>query len=410
MAPNTTMTSDMPTVAPPTSLATRMLSLGTESAFEVLARARELEKQGKSVIHLEIGEPDFATPSHIVETAVNALRAGETHYGPSAGLPETKEAIARYVRESRGVDVNADWVVVTPGAKPIMFFAIFALVDPGDEVIYPNPGFPIYESVIRFVGGRPIPIQLHEENDFRVDVEELRAKVTDKTKLIIINSPHNPTGAMLTRRDLEVVAQIAMERGIYVLADEIYSELVYDGKFESILHANPEVLRHIILLDGMSKTFAMTGWRLGWGVMPPHLATAVARLQTNSNSCTASFSQKVIGPALFGSRSEVTAMCDEFRQRRDLIVDGLNDIPGITCRRPSGAFYVFPNISSLGLPSKEVERRLLDEAGVAALSGTSFGSYGEGYLRFSYANSRENLSEALGRLKAWVAKQKTVKN
>lgn len=402
MAPHATMTVDMPSVAPPTTLATRMLSLGTESAFEVLARARELEKRGKSVIHLEIGEPDFTTPSHIIEEAVKALRAGETHYGPSAGLPDAKEAIARYVRETRGVEVSPDWVVVTPGAKPIMFFAIFAIVDPGDEVIYPNPGFPIYESVIRFVGGRPVPIQIREDNDFRVDVEELRSKVTDKTKLIIINSPHNPTGAMLTRSDLEVVAQIALERGIYVLADEIYSELVYDGKFESIFHANPDVLQNVILLDGMSKTFAMTGWRLGWGVMPPHLAVAVARLQTNSNSCTASFSQKVIGPALFGSRTEVAAMCDEFRTRRDLVVDGLNAIPGISCRRPSGAFYVFPNVSSLGLPSKEVEKRLLDEAGVAALSGTSFGAFGEGYLRFSYANSRENLKEAIKRLAAWI--------
>ncbi len=405
MLPHATLTVDMPTVAPPTSLSIRMMSLGTESAFEVLARARELEKTGRSVIHLEIGEPDFATPAHIIEEAVKALRAGETHYGPSAGMPDTKEAIARYVRETRGVNVGPDWVVVTPGAKPIMFFAIFALVDPGDEVIYPNPGFPIYESVIRFVGGRPIPIQLREENDFRVDVEELRSKVTDKTKLIIVNSPHNPTGAMLTRHDLDVVAQIALERGIYVLADEIYSELVYDGKFESILHANPDILRNVILLDGMSKTFAMTGWRLGWGIMPPHLAVAVARLQTNSNSCTASFSQKVIGPALFGSRTEVNAMCDEFRHRRDLIVDGLNAIPGVTCRRPAGAFYVFPNVSSLGMASKEVERRLLDEAGVAALAGTSFGAHGEGYLRLSYANSRDNLLEALKRIETWVRKQ-----
>lgn len=403
MATVTTMTADMTSVAPPTSLATRMKSLGTESAFEVLARAQELEKVGKSVIHLEIGEPDFATPAHIVEEAVKALRAGETHYGPSAGLPDAKEAVARYVRETRGVDVGPDRVVITPGAKPIMFFAIFALIDPGDEVIYPDPGFPIYESVIRFVGGRPIPVWLREENDFRVDLDELLSKVTDKTKLIIINSPHNPTGAILTRKDLEVIAQIALDRGIYVLADEIYSELVYDGAFQSILHANPDVLQNVILLDGMSKTFAMTGWRLGWGVMPPHLAVAVARLQTNSNSCTASFSQKVIGPALFGSRTEVGLMCDEFRQRRDLVVNGLNRIPGISCRKPSGAFYVFPNIFSLGIPSKEVERRLLEEAGVAALAGTSFGSRGEGYLRLSYANSRENLREALQRIEAWVA-------
>ena len=405
MIPNITMSVDMPAVAPPTSLAARMRSLGTESAFEVLARARELESKGNSIIHLEIGEPDFPTPNHIVEEAVRALRAGETHYGPSAGLPEAREAIARYVHETRGVNVGSDWVVVTPGAKPIMFFAIFALVDPGDEVIYPNPGFPIYESVIRFVGGRPVPVGLREENDFRIDIEELQSKVTDKTKLIIINSPHNPTGAILTRDDLEVVAQIAMDRGIFILSDEIYSELVYEGKFQSILHANPDVLEHVILLDGMSKTFAMTGWRLGWGVMPPHLAVAVAQLQTNSNSCTASFSQKAIGPALFGSRAEVNAMSEEFRQRRDLVVGGLNRIPGITCRKPAGAFYVFPNVSSLGMTSKAVEKRLLEEAGVAALAGTSFGSGGEGYLRLSYANSRENLREALNRIKAWTAKR-----
>ena len=398
------MITDMPTIATPKNLAARMDNLGTESAFEVLARARELERKGKSVIHLEIGEPDFATPAHIIDEAVKAMREGATHYGPSAGLPETREAIARYVRETRGVQVGPDNVVVTPGAKPIMFFTIFALVDPGDEVIYPNPGFPIYESVIRFVGGKPVPIGLREENSFRIDMDELRSKVTNKTKLIIINSPHNPTGAILTREDLEIVAQMAMEHGIYVLADEIYSELVYDGEFQSILHANPDVLDQVILLDGMSKTFAMTGWRLGWGVMPTRLSAAVARLQTNSNSCTASFSQKVIGPALFGSREEVHAMNREFRLRRDLVVDGLNQIPGISCLKPAGAFYVFPNITRLGKTSKEIEKGLLEEAGVAALAGTSFGSSGEGFLRLSYANSQENLREGLRRIAAWVSK------
>lgn len=385
------------------SMAVRLGNLGTESAFEVLARARELEKQGKSIIHLEIGEPDFGTPAHIVEEAVKALHNGATHYGPSAGLPETREAIARYVSETRGVDVGPDWVVVTPGAKPIMFFAIFALVDPGDEVIYPNPGFPIYESVIRFVGAKPVPILLREENGFRVDVNELASKVTDRTKLIIVNSPQNPTGGILTREDLAVVADIALERGIYVLADEIYSEIVYDGNFVSILHANPSVLDHVILLDGMSKTFAMTGWRLGWGVMPPQIAAAVSRLQTNCNSCTASFSQMVIGPALHGPRDEVRAMCAEFRARRDLVVSGLNAIPGITCKTPAGAFYVFPNVSSLGLKSKEVEKGLLEQAGVAALAGTSFGAGGERYLRLSYANSQDNLREGLRRIAQWVS-------
>lgn len=399
------MITDTPTIATPKNLAARMDNLGTESAFEVLARARELERKGKSVIHLEIGEPDFATPAHIIDEAVKAMREGATHYGPSAGLPETREAIARYVRETRGVQVGPDNVVVTPGAKPIMFFTIFALVDPGDEVIYPNPGFPIYESVIRFVGGKPVPIGLREENSFRIDMDELRSKVTNKTKLIIINSPHNPTGAILTREDLEIVAQLAMEHGIYVLADEIYSELVYDGKFQSILHANPDVLDQVILLDGMSKTFAMTGWRLGWGVMPTRLSAAVARLQTNSNSCTASFSQKVIGPALFGPREEVHAMNQEFRLRRDLVVDGLNQIPGISCLKPAGAFYVFPNVTRLGKISKEIEKGLLEDAGVAALAGTSFGSSGEGFLRLSYANSQENLREGLRRIAAWVSRQ-----
>lgn len=396
------LTVETATAAPIKSLATRLDNLGTESAFEVLARARELERQGRSIIHLEIGEPDFDTPAHIVEEAIKALRGGMTHYGPSAGLPETRDAIARFVSETRGVDVGPERVVVTPGAKPIMFFTIFALVDPGDEVIYPNPGFPIYESVIRFVGAKPVPVLLREENGFRVDVNELVSKVTDRTKLIIINSPQNPTGGILTREDLRVVADIALERGIYVLADEIYSEIVYEGEFQSILHANPGVLDHVVLLDGMSKTFAMTGWRLGWGVMPANVAAAVARLQTNCNSCTASFSQKVIGPALHGPRDEVHKMCREFRARRDLVVSGLNAIPGITCKNPAGAFYVFPNVSSLGLKSKEVEKGLLETAGVAALAGTSFGAGGEGYLRLSYANSQANLREGLKRIAEWV--------
>lgn len=396
------MTAETATAAPIKSLASRLDNLGTESAFEVLARARELEGQGRSIIHLEIGEPDFDTPAHIVEEAIKALRGGMTHYGPSAGLPETRDAIARFVSETRGVDVGPERVVVTPGAKPIMFFTIFALVDPGDEVIYPNPGFPIYESVIRFVGAKPVPVLLREENGFRVDVNELVSKVTDRTKLIIINSPQNPTGGILTREDLRVVADIALERGIYVLADEIYSEIVYEGEFQSILHANPGVLDRVILLDGMSKTFAMTGWRLGWGVMPANVAAAVSRLQTNCNSCTASFSQKVIGPALHGPRDEVRKMCHEFRARRDLVVSGLNAIPGITCKNPAGAFYVFPNVSSLGMKSKEVEKGLLEQAGVAALAGTSFGTGGEGYLRLSYANSQENLRDGLKRISDWV--------
>jgi aspartate/methionine/tyrosine aminotransferase len=384
--------------------ARRMANLGTETAFEVLARARHLESMGRRIIHLEIGEPDFDTPAHIVEEGIKALRDGFTHYGPAAGLPETRAAIARYVSETRNVEVTPEWVVVTPGAKPVMFFTVFALVNDTDEVIYPDPGFPIYESVIRFVGAKPVPITLREENDFRMDIEEVTAAVTERTKLIIINSPQNPTGSVLTRHDLEVVGQLAVERGIYVLADEIYSQILYEGQFTSILHAVPEARDNVILLDGMSKTFAMTGWRLGWGVMRPELATAVARLQTNCNSCTASFSQKVIGPALFGPRDAVRHMCGEFRHRRDVIVEGLNQIEGIRCLRPAGAFYVFPNITALGLPARDVAGRLLEEAGVAVLAGTAFGPGGEGYLRLSYANSIENIREALTQIRNWVAK------
>lgn len=379
-----------------------MADLGTETAFVVLAKARELERQGRRIVHLEIGEPDFATPNHIIEEAVKALRDGATHYGPAAGLPETRDAIARHVSQTRGVEVGPERVVVTPGAKPIMFFLILALIESGDEVIYPNPGFPIYESAIRFFGGRPVPIPLRESNDFRLDIEELLSLVTDKTKLIIINSPQNPTGGILTAEDLKVVGRLALDRGIYILADEIYSRIVYEGEFRSILHEVPEALDQVVLLDGMSKTFAMTGWRLGWGVMQPELAAAVSRLQTNCNSCTATFSQKVIGPALFGPQTEVEAMRREFQTRRDVIVDGLNAIPGLTCKRPSGAFYVFPNISALGMTSKEAEERLLNEAGVAALAGTSFGRMGEGYLRFSYANSVENIRYAIEQITGWV--------
>jgi len=383
-------------------LAPRMKSLGTESVFEVLAKAKELERQGRTIVHLEIGEPDFSTPPHIIEEAIAQLRAGATHYGPSAGLPESRAAIARYVSDTRGADIDPARVVITPGAKPIMFFAILALIENGDEVIYPNPGFPIYESAIGFFGGRPVPIPLREENEFRLDIEELMGLVTERTKMIIINSPQNPTGGMLTRPDLEAIGRMAMERGIYVLADEIYSRIVYETPFESILNAVPEALDNVILLDGMSKTFAMTGWRLGWGVMRPDLAAAVARLQTNSNSCTATFSQMVIPPALFGPQEDVEKMRGEFRRRRDAIVDGLNQIEGISCLKPAGAFYVFPNIKRLGLSSKAAEERLLQEAGVAGLAGTSFGRMGEGYLRLSYANSIDNIKLAIQRMRDWV--------
>lgn len=389
---------------PEIRFASRMSDLGTETAFVVLAKARQLESQGRTVVHLEIGEPDFETPAHIVDEAVRALKSGATHYGPSPGLPEARQAIARYVTETRGVPTEMDRVVITPGAKPIMFYTIFALVDEGDEVIYPNPGFPIYESVIRFVGGRPVPIQLREKNDFRLDVDELLDLVTDRTKLIIINSPQNPTGSILTAGDLRAVGRLAIERDLYILADEIYSRIIYEAEFKSILHAVPEARDNVILLDGMSKTFAMTGWRLGWGVMHPTLAAAVAKLQTNSNSCTATFSQMVIPSALFGPQEPVEAMRAEFQKRRDIIVDGLNGIDRISCRKPSGAFYVFPNTTRLGIDSQTLADRLLQEGGVAALSGTAFGRFGEGYLRFSYANSIANINLGLERIAAFASK------
>ncbi|MBI3872270.1 MAG: pyridoxal phosphate-dependent aminotransferase [candidate division Zixibacteria bacterium] len=384
--------------------AARMADLGTETAFEVLARARELEATGRQIVHLEIGEPDFPTPVHIVEAGIQALRDGYTHYGPSAGLPETRAAISRYVQQTRGIPVTPDWVVVTPGAKPIMFFAVLALVDSGDEVIYPDPGFPIYESVIRLAGGRPVPIRLREDNHFRMDADELANAVSRRTKMIIINSPHNPTGSILTRGDLEMLGRLAVDHGVYILADEIYSRILYDGKSESVLKVVPEAADHVILLDGLSKTYAMTGWRLGWGVMAPPIAAAVARLQTNSNSCTASFSQRVVETALFGSQDAVQNMRGEFRRRRDAIVDGLNAIKGVRCLVPDGAFYVFPNISDFGMPAREIARRLLEEAGVAVLAGTSFGPGGEGHLRFSYANSIDNIREGVARFADWVSR------
>ncbi len=383
-------------------VAPRMSRLGTESAFEVLARARALERQGKRIIHLEIGEPDFDTPEHIKTAAKQALDAGATHYGPSAGLPELREAIAKHIGETRGVPVSPEEVVVTPGAKPIMFFTIMALVGEGDEAIYPNPGFPIYESVIRFVGGVPVPIPLREETGFGFDMAELERRVSPRTKLIIINSPENPTGGVLERAQIERIAAIAAERRIPVLADEIYRQFLYDGEFQSIMTL-PGMREHTILLDGFSKSYAMTGWRLGYGVMPVALAEHITRLMVNSNSCTASFVQLAGVAALQGDQTPVAAMVAEFKRRRDLLVDGLNALPGVRCARPRGAFYVFPNVSGTRRPSAEVAERLLNEAGVAALSGTAFGEHGEGYLRFSYANSEANLREALERMRPLFA-------
>jgi aspartate aminotransferase len=384
-------------------LAERMSRLGTETAFEVLNRARALEKQGKDIIHLEIGEPDFSTPPNIVEAAVGALHAGWTHYGPSAGFPDLREAIANQVSSSRGVPVTPDEVVVVPGGKPIIFFSILALVDPDDEVIYPNPGFPIYESMINYIGGRAVPIRLREEKDFSLDVNELAALISNRTKLIILNSPHNPTGGVLSKRDLEQIAEAIDDRNIFVLSDEIYSRLIFEGKHNSII-AEPGFKDRTILLDGFSKSYAMTGWRMGYGVMRTDLAWQIARLMTNSNSCTASFTQVAGIEALRGDQSSVDQMRTEFQQRRDMFVAGLNKIRGFSCRMPKGAFYVFPNITATGWKSKPLADALLEEAGIACLSGTSFGEFGEGYLRFSVANSMENLRRALERIEQWINK------
>ncbi len=384
-------------------LASRMSRLGTETAFEVLNKARALERQGKDIVHLEIGEPDFDTPANVVEAAVGALHKGWTHYGPSAGLPELRQEIADYVAKTRGVPVTNDEVVVVPGGKPIIFFSILALVDAGDEVIYPNPGFPIYESMIDYVGGRPIPIQLREDRDFGLDVNELASLINDRTRLIILNSPQNPTGGVLTKSDIHDIADAIGDRNVMVLSDEIYSRLIFEGDHFSIMSI-PGFKDRTILLDGFSKTYAMTGWRMGYGVMRPDLAAHITRLMTNSNSCTASFTQIAGVEALRGDQSSVDRMREEFKRRRDVFVAGLNRIKGFSCRMPKGAFYAFPNITQTGWPSKKLANAILEEAGVACLSGTAFGDFGEGYLRFSVANSLENLNKALDRIQQWTAK------
>ncbi|MFB3915540.1 MAG: pyridoxal phosphate-dependent aminotransferase [Terriglobales bacterium] len=384
-------------------LAERMSRLGTETAFEVLVRARVLERQGRNIVHLEIGEPDFDTPDNIIEAAVDALHRGFTHYGPSAGLPDLRQAIAEEVARCRGVPVTADEVVVVPGGKPIIFFTILALVEAKDEVIYPNPGFPIYESMIHFVGARAVPVRLREELDFRLDVNELADLITERTKLIILNSPHNPTGGVLSERDIADIAAAIGDRSIMVLSDEIYSRLIFDGAHHSIMSVDGFKDR-TILLDGFSKTYAMTGWRIGYGVMRPELATYVARLMTNSSSCTATFSQMAAIEAITGDQSAVESMRAEFQRRRDVFVERVNRIKGFSCRSPKGAFYTFPNITRTGWASKKLADALLEEAGVAALSGTAFGAFGEGYLRFSVANSVENINKALDRIESWAGK------
>ncbi|RJS70281.1 pyridoxal phosphate-dependent aminotransferase [Candidatus Bathyarchaeota archaeon] len=384
--------------------AERMKTLGTETAFEVLAKAKALEKQGKDIVHLEIGEPDFDTPKNIKEAAVKALYAGYTHYVPAAGIPELREAIAEYISKTRKIDVDPEEVVVAPGAKPIMLYAILACVNPGEEVVYQNPGYPIFESLINFVRAKPVPIPLKEENDFRMDHEYVKEKITKKTKMIIINSPENPTGGILTREDLKLIADCVADRDdVVILSDEIYSRIIYEGEHESIASL-PGMKEKTILLDGFSKTYAMTGWRLGYGVMRKDIAQKATQLMINSNSCTCAFVQMAGVEALKGPQDEVDRMVAEFKRRREVIIPGLNEIEGISCKKPRGAFYAFPNITKLGMSSREFSDYLLNEAGVAVLPGTSFGEYGEGYLRLSFATSVENIKKALNRIDEAVKK------
>jgi len=384
-------------------LAKRMTRLGTETAFEVLVKAKALEAQGRDIIHLEIGEPDFDTPANIIEAGCDALHRSFTHYGPSAGLMELREVIAQYVSETRRVNVAPDEVVVVPGGKPIIFFSVLAFAEEGDEIIYPNPGFPIYESMINYVGAKAVPIRLREELDFRLDVDELASLINDRTKLIILNSPQNPTGGVLTKDDIAAIARAIGDRNIMVLSDEIYSRLIFEGEHHSIMSVDG-MKERTILLDGFSKTYAMTGWRMGYGVMRADLAAHISRLMTNSNSCTASFTQIAGIEAIRGPQDVVDTMRTEFQKRRDVMVAGLNKIKGFSCRLPKGAFYVFPNITKTGWPSKKLADSLLDDAGVAALSGTAFGDFGEGYLRFSVANSIQNIEKALDRVGDWTKK------
>lgn len=383
-------------------IAERMSRLGTESAFEVFAKAKKLEAQGKSVIHLEIGQPDFPTPPNICEAACQAMREGYTGYAPAAGILEFRQVIADYIQQTRGIEVHPDEVVVTPGAKPIIFFTLLALVNEGDEVIYPNPGFPVYESVINFIGAKPVPLELREEVDFRFRIDDLIHAISDRTKLLILNSPQNPTGGILTVEELEAIAHLAKKHDFYVLSDEIYSRIIYEAEHQSIIQF-PGMKDRTILLDGHSKTYAMTGWRLGYGIAPKPLAERLVQLMINSNSCTCSFTQMAGIEALTGPQTAVDAMVAEFRQRRDVMVEGLNAIAGIQCRQPAGAFYVFPNVQQLPLPCDALADYLLETAGVSVLSGTAFGKLGDGYLRLSYANSLANIREAIARIQTSVS-------
>jgi len=380
-------------------LASRQANLGTETAFETLAKAKELERQGKSIIHLEIGEPDFDTPLHIRDAAKKALDDGFTHYGPSAGQLELRESIAKHQTERQGYKVSADNVIVTPGGKPVMFFTIMALIEEGDEVIYPNPGFPIYESMIRYMGGTPVPMQLNEETGYNADIDDLKSLVTPRTKLMIVNSPNNPCGSVIPETELKRIAKIALENDIVVMADEIYKDMYYGGQEHVSITKFPGMRDRTVILDGFSKSYAMTGWRLGYGVFPDFLVEPVVRLMTNSVSCTSVFSQMAAIAALEGPQDSVRMMMEEFTKRRDLVVEGLNSLPGVTCPEPKGAFYAFPNIRATGLSSQEFAEKAMYDAGVALLAGTAFGQYGDGYVRISFANSQENLQEAIERLR-----------
>jgi len=382
-------------------LADSLERLGTETAFSVLARAGELERAGASVIHLEIGEPDFDTPQHVRDAAWRAIEAGRTHYCPPAGIPELREVAAEYLARSRGLEIPPGRVLVGTGAKPFLFFGILALANPGDEIVYPDPGFPIYESAIRFAGATPVPIALREERDFAFDLDELAAKLGPRTKLVILNSPHNPTGGVLAAHEIAGAAELIAQTGAWVLSDEVYAQMVYEGSFASIA-GEPGMLERTILLDGCSKTFAMTGWRCGFAAVPEPLVDPLVRFFTNSTSCVPPFVQFGAIAALEGPMDEPAAMMDEFRRRRTLIVDGLRSLPGVSCRVPAGAFYAFPNVAGVPLPAPVLASRLLDEAGVALLAGTAFGEVGRENLRVSYANSQANLAEAIERMRGFI--------
>ncbi len=380
----------------------RITKLGTEGAFAVLAKAKQLEAEGKSIIHLQIGEPDFATPANITAAGIKALNAGETHYSPSGGLPLARKTVADYYNRERGFKIGPENVIIMPGAKPVIYSALCATINEGDEVIVPNPGYPTYESVVNYLGAKPVFVKLLESKDFRFDVNELKQLITPRTRMIVINSPQNPTGGVLTRNDLNAIYELAEKHDLWILTDEIYSRILYDTKFESI-GSIPGAMDRTIIVDGMSKTYAMTGWRLGYAVVPKKLADYLFTMAVNNFSGTNTFIQYALIEALTGPQDTVDDMVKEFKRRRDVIVAGLNKIPGITCHNPLGAFYVFPNITGTGLSSKEFADMMLSEAGVACLAGTSFGKYGEGYIRFSYANSVENIKEALRRIEHTLA-------